>query len=118
MEIIKRGAPQYKANLHCHSTLSDGKLTPDELKAAYKENGYSVLAITDHDTATAYPELTEKLDYIKKIISIEEEKFNATIDSGLAILSDLTEKAIQAVKELAGSENLIELANYLANRSY
>ena len=25
---IKKDQPQYKANLHCHSTVSDGKLTP------------------------------------------------------------------------------------------
>ena len=31
----------YKANLHAHSTLSDGRLTPEELKAAYKAHGYS-----------------------------------------------------------------------------
>jgi DNA-binding GntR family transcriptional regulator len=30
--VIKKSAPQYKANLHCHSTLSDGKLTPEQLK--------------------------------------------------------------------------------------
>ena len=39
----------YKANLHCHSTLSDGILTPQELKDYYKSQGYSVLAITDHE---------------------------------------------------------------------
>lgn len=39
---------QYKANLHCHSTRSDGHLTPEELKSLYKANGYDVLAITDH----------------------------------------------------------------------
>ena len=39
---------QYKANLHCHSTRSDGKMSPTELKALYKENGYRILAITDH----------------------------------------------------------------------
>ena len=39
----------YKANLHCHSTYSDGCLTPEEIKNAYKEQGYSILAITDHD---------------------------------------------------------------------
>ena len=38
----------YKANLHCHSTCSDGKLTPAELKELYKGKGYSILAITDH----------------------------------------------------------------------
>lgn len=39
----------YKANLHCHSTLSDGKMTPEELARAYHEHGYSVLSITDHE---------------------------------------------------------------------
>lgn len=39
----------YKANLHCHSTYSDGTCTPSELKQMYKEKGYSILAITDHE---------------------------------------------------------------------
>ena len=47
--FIKPDRKQYKANLHSHTHLSDGKLTPEELKKAYKENGYSVLAITDHE---------------------------------------------------------------------
>ena len=39
----------YKANLNSRSTLSDGTLTPEQLKAVYKEKGYSVLAITDNE---------------------------------------------------------------------
>ena len=46
--FISKDKKQFKANMHCHSTISDGKLTPEELKAAYKAQGYSVLAITDH----------------------------------------------------------------------
>ena len=34
----------------------------------------------------AYPNLVEKQDYIKKVISIEEERFYATIDQGMLIL--------------------------------
>ena len=41
----------------------------------------------------AYPELADKQEYIKKVISMEEERFNTTIDAGLAILSDLIAKA-------------------------
>lgn len=40
---------QFKANLHCHSVLSDGKLTPEQLKEAYRAHGYSILSITDHE---------------------------------------------------------------------
>ena len=36
----------YKANLHCHSTKSDGFWTVEEIKEYYKSNGYSVVAIT------------------------------------------------------------------------
>lgn len=39
----------YKANLHSRSSISDGKLSPEELKSLYRENGYSVLAITDNE---------------------------------------------------------------------
>ena len=41
----------------------------------------------------AYPELADKQSYIKTIIANEEERFNATIDAGLAILNDLIDKA-------------------------
>ncbi len=40
----------------------------------------------------AYPELVAKRDYILKVISLEEDRFNTTIDSGLSILSGLIEK--------------------------
>ena len=59
MELIKKGAPQYKANLHCHSVLSDGKLTPEELKMAYKDHGYSVLCITDHEYPKDHSDMTD-----------------------------------------------------------
>ena len=45
------------ANLHLHSTHSDGVFSPAELVKVAKDEGYKALAITDHDTASAYPEL-------------------------------------------------------------
>ena len=50
------------ANLHLHSTHSDGKYTPAELVRVAKAEGYRALAIADHDTATAYPELKRAAD--------------------------------------------------------
>lgn len=47
--LISPDKKQYKANLHCHSVLSDGRKTPEELKALYKSHGYDILAITDHE---------------------------------------------------------------------
>ena len=57
--LIPPNKKQYKANLHCHSVLSDGKKTPDELKKMYKENGYSILAITDHERPVSHQSLND-----------------------------------------------------------
>ncbi|HLA34604.1 MAG TPA: PHP domain-containing protein, partial [Rhodocyclaceae bacterium] len=37
------------ADLHCHSTVSDGLLTPTELVKRAHANGVELLALTDHD---------------------------------------------------------------------
>lgn len=54
MKFIEKGAPQFKANLHSHSTRSDGELTPEQLIAAYRGKGYDILAITDHEAPYEY----------------------------------------------------------------
>ena len=38
----------WKGNIHTHSTRSDGKLDPEAVCRAYRENGYDFLALTDH----------------------------------------------------------------------
>jgi alanyl-tRNA synthetase len=53
----------------------------------------------------AYPDLVARQDYIKKIISIEEERFQKTIDSGLSILNGYVEELKKAGKtELSGED--------------
>lgn len=47
--LLPESGNWYKANLHSHSTDSDGGLTPSELVNGYKDRGYSVLAISDHN---------------------------------------------------------------------
>ncbi|MFN7154117.1 MAG: 3',5'-nucleoside bisphosphate phosphatase [Acidovorax sp.] len=37
------------ADLHCHSVVSDGTLSPEELAARAKANGVELWALTDHD---------------------------------------------------------------------
>jgi predicted metal-dependent phosphoesterase TrpH len=38
----------YRGNLHTHSTLSDGILSPEEVCRRYKAEGYDFIALTDH----------------------------------------------------------------------
>ena len=50
----------YKANLHCHTTVSDGKFTPEEIREQYKSRGYSIIAYTDHDVLIPHHDLAQE----------------------------------------------------------
>ena len=53
-QAFPTGGRFYKGNLHTHTTRSDGKATPDERIAEYRAAGYDFLAITDHNTYSAF----------------------------------------------------------------
>jgi hypothetical protein len=48
MEIFNSQNNWYKGNLHTHTNLSDGVVSPDECLEIYKNAGYDFIAITDH----------------------------------------------------------------------
>lgn len=58
-------------DLHSHTTLSDGVLTPHELILRALEKGVDALAITDHDTLDAYREIPAHNDKIRLVPGIE-----------------------------------------------
>ena len=47
--LLPENGQFYKANLHSHTNISDGKHSPEEVKRNYKEKGYSIVAFTDHE---------------------------------------------------------------------
>jgi len=57
----------------------------------------------------AYPELEEKREYIKKVISIEEERFNLTIDQGLLILDEYIDKMKKSNSKVIPGELVFKL---------
>lgn len=57
--LLPQDGTFYKANLHSHTTVSDGYLTPEQSKELYKKEGYSILAYTDHEIYTYHEELTD-----------------------------------------------------------
>ncbi len=57
----------------------------------------------------AYPELTEKHDYILKVLSLEEQRFDATIDAGLSILSGIMDRCIADGKTVISGEDAFKL---------
>lgn len=58
--LLPENGTFYKANMHCHSKLSDGNLTAEKLKEEYVKQGYSILAYTDHDKFYTHNDLTDE----------------------------------------------------------
>ncbi len=68
-----------------------------------------VVNVAIGESQDAYPELRTKSDYIKKVVSIEEERFDATIDAGLSILSNLVRAALDAKSDTISGEEVFKL---------
>jgi alanyl-tRNA synthetase len=65
---------------------------------------HDVAKVAIRESSEAYPELAEKEEYICKVIKIEEERFAATIDQGIAILNAMiAELKIEQKSVLSGS---------------
>ena len=73
--LLKENGKFYKANLHMHTTVSDGKMSVEEVKKVYMEKGYSIVAYTDHEIMVPHNELSDEnfLALTSTEISINEE---------------------------------------------
>ena len=49
----------YKANMHNHSHVSDSLITAAEHKELYMQNGYSIIAYSDHDVIIPHTDLSD-----------------------------------------------------------
>ncbi len=63
-QLLPASGRFYKANLHTHSTFSDGSLTVEEIKRLYMDKGYSVVAFTDHDIMLDHADLNEEESFL------------------------------------------------------
>src|SRR5688500_9991443 len=95
-------------DLHCHSTASDGRLTPTDVVRLAKDSGVSALALTDHDTTAGVGEAAAAagflgLDFLTGIeISCEFASpgtmhlIGYGVDIQSPVLQDLTQRLIVA----------------------
>lgn len=123
-------------DLHCHSTASDGSLTPTEVVLRAKKNGVTTLALTDHDTINGQQEAIKVAsdNAIKLIPGIEisttwENKCfhivglgidikNPALTAGIAELQSLRSKRAQKIakklekRKVTGAyEAVVKVAN-------
>ncbi len=68
-----------------------------------------IAAVVARENYSEYPELTEKLSYLQKVISMEEERFAATIDAGLTILSNIMRRAAQEGEKVLSGDDVFRL---------
>ena len=61
------------------------------------------------ENVAPYPELGVKAEYIKKVLSIEEKRFDATLDAGLAILSNIIRGATEKGSDTISGEDAFKL---------
>ncbi|WP_312287200.1 alanine--tRNA ligase [Terrisporobacter sp.] len=57
----------------------------------------------------AYPEIVEKESYVKKVIKIEEEKFNETLDQGVEILNSYINELKENNEKVLSGEKAFKL---------
>lgn len=87
----------YLANLHTHTTASDGDLTITEMVQAYYDKGYDILAITDHGVINngwtterkTYP-LFNKFRKVSPMSSEDYIRFTTGADRGGRGITDIT----------------------------
>jgi len=94
-------------DLHSHTTLSDGSLTPMELILRAVDKGVGTLAITDHDTLDAYREMPLIQDNIKLVPGIElSTQWGTTGIHILGLNINLNSDAINTAAQLQSDARL------------
>jgi len=68
-----------------------------------------IVEVAIAESCGAYPELSARADYIKTILSNEENRFDATIDAGLSILSNLIRDAVANGSSKISGEDVFKL---------
>ena len=59
-ELLPESGRFYKVNPHCHTNISDGQDTPEEVKKVYKAMGYSAVCFTDHEVLIDHSALCDE----------------------------------------------------------
>ena len=78
--VLPNDVNWYRANMHCHTNISDGSFTPDKVKKEYKKMGYSIVAFTDHEVLLDHSDLNDEdfLALTSTEYSINEESGSIT----------------------------------------
>lgn len=71
-----------KADLHLHTTASDGRLSPQETVRTAVDLGLSVIAITDHDSIEGIPPALEEAKRFPQLLVVPGVEINTDFPAG------------------------------------
>ncbi|MQA73345.1 MAG: DNA polymerase/3'-5' exonuclease PolX [Solirubrobacterales bacterium] len=83
-----------RGDLHCHTTLSDGRNSLAEMAEAARERGYSYLAITDHSASHGFGDHVEpdalraRIEEVAAYNAVSKGRFRLLAGSEVNILAD------------------------------
>ncbi|MCB5224917.1 MAG: PHP domain-containing protein [Candidatus Cloacimonadaceae bacterium] len=69
--IVKKIDPIRRINLHLHTNVSDGFLSPSQVVERARERNLDLISLTDHDTGDAYQHLPQELGNLKILPGME-----------------------------------------------
>ena len=76
---------QIRGDLHCHTTLSDGRNSLEEMAEAARKRGYAYLAITDHSASHGFGDHVTPKALAKRIEEVRT--WNQTAPKGFRLLA-------------------------------
>lgn len=70
---------------------------------------YELCEVVINQSCSTYSELKEKEEYIKKVIKLEEERFDETIDLGIEILQEYVNQLLNESKTILSGDKAFKL---------
>ena len=124
--LLPEGGNFYKANLHVHTNISDGHMTPQETKEGYAAHGYSIVAFTDHEVFVPQNALTDEHFLAINAVELAINDnwpggfiFNKSTHLNLYATSpDITECPVCAAKSVWLEQSKPYISEFAANNKY
>lgn len=99
--IVKEINDIQRVNLHLHTNVSDGNISPKELIKRSQEIGLDLISITDHDTSDAYMQIPDNILPLRILPGMEISSLYKGDDVHiLAYGCDFNNPALRAMTEM------------------
>ena len=93
-----------KVDLHIHSNVSDGKLSPSKIVDSARKYGLGIVSLTDHDTVDGVPEALETAQRFRTIQVIPHINNEITLNDSCIMTPGKSISGIFGLSEKSAEE--------------